>query len=92
VPLVVARTAERTKIVLVVRPTTGQRKYVVNLRCRGEPAGLKAVLAKRMRSDVPATDFQPISVILFDDVRIALVLIVFPTLGQPMHLAVLPGG
>ena len=90
VSLVVTGTAERTEIFHIVRPTTGQRKYVMYLRRRCEPSGLKAVFAERMRPDVSFAYCSPCPVIPPDDLRITLIPVILPALGYPMFITVLP--
>ena len=89
--LVVAGTAERTEIFNIVRPTTGQRKYVMYLRRRCEPSGLKAVFAEWICSDILFTDFLPCTMILADNFGITMIFIILPILDYPMLLTVLPG-
>ena len=90
--LVMTGAAERPQIVFVMRPATGQRKYVMYLRCRCEPSGLKAVFAKRMCLNIPGANLRPDSVVLLDHVRVTAVLIILSVFRRTMFIAVPTGG
>ena len=68
----------------------GTAKYVMYLRRRCEPSGLKAVFAERMRPDVSFAYCSPCPVIPPDDLRITLIPVILPALGYPMFITVLP--
>lgn len=74
VSLVMTGAAERPQIAFVMRPATGQRKYVMYLRCCGKNTGLQTVLAERMCLNVPGANLLPVAVVLPDYVRVSAVL------------------
>lgn len=86
--LVMTGAAESTQVTVVMTPAAGQRKNVVNLRCRSELTGLKTVLAKRMHSDIPFTYLLPYAVILLHYIRITLIFVILPPLMDSMQFTV----
>ena len=92
VSLVMAGTAERTKILFIVCPTTGQRKYMMYLRCYGKNTRFKTVLTERVSLDIVCTNLPPTAVVLLDDVRVTAVLIVLPVFRNTVFIAVPTGG
>ena len=80
----VAALAQRHQVVIIVRTTVCERKYVMYFLGRRQSAFLFALLAKRMRLDIMRTDLLPCAAVAFVGVRITQVSVVLMLRNLPV--------